>query len=58
MLSKEIMKRTILRNKFTKKKSDYARENYLKQRNYCESMLRKTIKDYCQNLSPKKNNGQ
>ena len=44
MLSKEKMKRTRLTNKFLKNKSDYSEENYFKQQNYCEPLLRKIKK--------------
>ena len=54
MLGKEIMKRTILRKNFLWNKRDYNREDYVKQRNYCMSLLRKTEKDYYGNLNLKK----
>ena len=34
-LSKEIMKKSRLRNKFLKGKSEADKKNYVKQRNYC-----------------------
>ena len=40
-LSKEIMKRSRLRNKFLNTKSDIDRKAYNKQRNYVFSLLRK-----------------
>ena len=40
-LSKEIMKRSRLRNKFLNTKSDIDRKAYNKQRNYVVSLLRK-----------------
>ena len=39
--TKKIMKRTILRNKFTDFKTDTDRIAYNKQRNYCVTRLRK-----------------
>ena len=39
--TKKIMKRTILRNKFTDSKTDTDRIAYNKQRNYCVTRLRK-----------------
>ena len=41
ILSKEIMKRSRLRNKFLKSKSEADKKNYVKQRNYCVSLLRR-----------------
>ena len=43
-LSKEIMKRSRLRNKFLNTKSDIDRKVYNKQRNYVISLLRKEKK--------------
>ena len=40
-LSKEIMKRSCLRNKFLNTKSDIDRKAYNKQRNFITSLLRK-----------------
>ena len=40
-LSKEIMKRSPLRNKFLNKRSDLDRKAWNKQRNYVVSLLRK-----------------
>ena len=54
ILSKEIMKRSRLRNKFLKSKSNADKKNYVKQRNYCVSLLRRTKKEYYGNLDPKK----
>ena len=45
-LSKEIMKRSRLRNKFLNTKSDIDRKAYNKQRNYVVSLLRKEKKDF------------
>ena len=50
ILSEEIMKRSRLRNKFLKRKSESDKKNYVKQRNYCVSLLRKTKKEYYGNL--------
>ena len=49
-LSKKIMKRTRLRNKFLNTKRDIARRAYNKQCNYVVSLLRKEKKDFCDNL--------
>ena len=49
-ISKEIMKRTQLRNKFLKERNDENKRKYASQRNYCVSLLRKTKKDYCEKL--------
>ena len=49
-LSKEIMKRSRLRNKFLNTKSDIDRKVYNKQRNYVVSLLRKEKKDFYGNL--------
>ena len=54
ILSKEIMKRSRLRNKFLKSKSEADKKNYVKQRNYCVSLLRRTKKEYYGNLDPRK----
>ena len=43
-LSKEIMKRTKLRNKFLKDRTEENRSRYASQRNYCVSLLKKTKK--------------
>ena len=50
-LSKEVMKRTRLRNKFLKYKTIEYQEEYNKQRNYCVSLLRKTKRSYYENLN-------
>ena len=52
-LSKEIMKRTRLRNKFLKNKNDYNKREFSKQRNYCVSLVRKSKKLYYSNLDEK-----
>ena len=49
-LSKEIMKRSHLRNKFFNTKSDIDRKVYNKQRNYVASLLGKEKKDFYGNL--------
>ena len=48
-LSKEIMTRTRLRNKFLKDRSEENKKKYSKQRNYCVSRLRKSKSDYLRN---------
>ena len=53
-LSKAIMLRTILRNKFLKNRSNENKTNYVKQRNHCVSLLRKTKREYYSNLDEKK----
>ena len=50
-LSKEIMKRSRLRNKFLNTRSDLDRKAYKKQRNYVVSLLRKAKKQFYSNLS-------
>ena len=50
-LSKEIMKRSHLRNKFLNTKSDLDRKAYNKQRNYLVSLLRKGKKEFYGNLN-------
>ena len=52
-LSKETMKRTRLRNKFLKDRSEENKKKYSKQRNYCVSLLRKSKSDYFGNLNEK-----
>ena len=49
-LSKEIMNRSRLRNKYLKNKNEENRAIYVKQRNYCVSLLRKSKKKYYENL--------
>ena len=53
-LSKVIMLRTNLRNKFLKNRSNENKRNYVKQRNHCVSLLRKTRREYYSNLDEKK----
>ena len=45
ILSKETIKRTRLRNKFFKSKSEDDKKNYVKQRSYCVSLFRRTKKE-------------
>ena len=52
-LSKEIMKRTTLRNKFLKERTDESKKRYALQRNYCVSLLKKAKKNYYDNLNEK-----
>ena len=52
-LSKAIMLRTKLRNKFLKNRSNENKTNYVKQRNHCVSLLRKTKREYYSNLDEK-----
>ena len=52
-LSKKIMKRTKLRNKFLKDRTEENRNRYASQRNYCVSLLKKTKKEYFGNLNGK-----
>ena len=49
-LSKEIMTRSRLRNKYLKNRNEENRAIYAKQRNYCVSLLRKSKKKYYENL--------
>ena len=50
-LSKAIMLRTKLRNKFLKNRSSENKINYVKQRNRCVSFLKKTKREYYSNLN-------
>ena len=52
-LSKEIIKRTKLRNKFLKERPEENRKGYASQRNYCVSLLKKTKRKYFGNLNEK-----
>ena len=52
-LSKAIITRTRLRNKFFKEKTVENRKNYNKQRNYCVTLLRKVKKEYYDSLNEK-----
>ena len=49
-LHKAIMKRSRLRNKFLRDRTDISREEYKKQRNLCVSLLKKAKKDHFANL--------
>ena len=51
-LSKAIMVRSKLRNKYLKLKTVESHEAYKCQRNYCVSLLRKTKKEFYENLNP------
>ena len=53
ILSKEIMKRTNLRNKFLNDRTEENRNSYALQRNYYVSLLKKTKKEYFGNLNKK-----
>ena len=50
-LSKAIMVRTRLRNIFLKNRSEENKINYNKQKNLCVTLLRKSKREYYQNLS-------
>ena len=52
-ISKALMKRTELCNKFFKHKTDESRQAFVKQRNYCVSLLRKSKRNYYSNLNVK-----
>ena len=52
-LSKAVMLRTKLRNKFLKEKTTETRSGYNKQRNICVSILRKAKRSYFENLDIK-----
>ena len=49
-LSKNIMKKSRLRNKYLNNNNEENRKLYAQQRNYCVSLLRKTKKVYYENL--------
>ena len=53
-LSKANMLRTLVRNKFLKNRSNENKTNYVKQRNHCVSLLRKTKREYYTNLDEEK----
>ena len=53
-LSKEIMTRSCLRNKFLKTKADLNRKAYNKQKNYCVSLFCREKKSFFNNLDTKK----
>ena len=52
-LSRAHMKRTRLSNCYLKKRFEQNRLSYVKQRNYCVSVLRKTKKDHYANFNVK-----
>ena len=52
-LSKAIMHRTKLRNKFLKNRSAKNKSNYTKKRNLCVTLLRKSKREYYGNLNEK-----
>ena len=52
-ISKAIMTRTRLRNRFLKNRSNRNRDLFRKQRNLCVTLLRKSKKDYFSNLNEK-----
>ena len=52
-VSKAIMLRTKLRNKFLKKKTLESRAKYNKQRNICVSLIKKAKRNYYENLDLK-----
>ena len=52
-LSKAIMLRTKLRNKFLKNRSNEKKKNCAKQQNHCVSLLRKTKREYYSYLDEK-----
>ena len=53
-LSKELMKRTRLRNKFLKNRYDYNKREFSKQTNFCLSLVGKPKKLYNSNLDEKR----
>ena len=53
-ISENIMKRSLLQNKYLKSNNKENRKLYAKQRNYCVSLLRKTKKAYHENLDERK----
>ena len=52
MVRKEIMKRSSLRNKYLKHRTDLNKECYNKQRNYCTHLIKKAKKEYYSHLNP------
>ena len=52
-LSKEIMKKTKLRNNFLKNRIEENRNKYTKQRNFCEGFLGTTKQNYFNSLNEK-----
>ena len=53
LLSKAIMTRTRLRNKFLKNPNEINKSNYSKHRNYCVNLLRKEKNNYFNNIDLK-----
>ena len=53
ILSKEIMKRSNLRNKYLKSRNEEDRQRFVKERNLCVSLLGKTKRSYYSNLNEK-----
>ena len=53
ILSKEIMKRTKLRNKFLKERTNESKKLYTSQGNYCVSLLKKTKKNHYNSFNEK-----
>ena len=53
-ISKAIMNRTRLRNRFLRTRCIRDKEAYNKQRNYCVSLIRKTKQQYYNNLDHRK----
>ena len=49
-LHKAIMKRSRLRNKFLRDRTEMSRKEYKKQRNFCVNLLKKAIKDHIANV--------
>ena len=49
-----VMKRSRLRNKFPKQRTDTTKKNYSTQRNLCQKHLKNTKKTYFENLDTKK----
>ena len=49
--SKNVMHRSKLKNVYNKKKTDVNWANYKKQQNFCVTLLRRTKKEYFQNLN-------
>ena len=52
-LSKEIMKKTKLRNMFFKERTDESQKRYTSQRNYCVSLLKKDKENLYNSLNEK-----
>ena len=50
-ISRELRKRTRMRNKFLRERTEANRRAYNIQRNYCVSLIRKPKRDYYSNLN-------